>query len=75
MDFSLATWNINSVRLRIGLVERFLTEHQPDVLCLQETKCPNDQFPEKAFRAMGYDPDRGGGQEDPHPQSLCPGRR
>lgn len=54
MDFSLATWNINSVRLRIGLVERFLTEHQPDVLCLQETKCPNDQFPEKAFRAMGY---------------------
>ncbi|MBO0662272.1 exodeoxyribonuclease III [Jiella sp. MQZ9-1] len=55
MLFSLATWNINSVRLRIGLVERLLKAHQPDVLCLQETKCPNDQFPEKAFREMGYE--------------------
>ena len=37
MTFSIATWNINSVRLRIGLVVRYLLEHQPDVLCLQET--------------------------------------
>jgi len=36
MPFKIATWNINSVRLRIGLVEQFLEEHQPDVLCLQE---------------------------------------
>ncbi|MEX6505015.1 exodeoxyribonuclease III [Jiella sp. M17.18] len=55
MPFSIATWNINSVRLRIGLVERFLEEEAPDVLCLQETKCTNDQFPEKAFRALGYE--------------------
>ena len=34
MPFSIATWNINSVRLRMPLVERFLLEHQPDVLCL-----------------------------------------
>ena len=50
----IATWNINSVRLRIGLVERFLAEEAPDVLCLQEIKCLNDQFPRKAFEAAGY---------------------
>ena len=50
----ITTWNINSVRLRIGLVERFLAEHAPDVLCLQEIKCLNDQFPYKAFAAAGY---------------------
>ena len=54
MTFSLATWNINSVRLRIGLVERFLAERQPDVLCLQETKCPDADFPLAAFHAAGY---------------------
>lgn len=51
---SIATWNINSVRLRIDLVARFLTEHGPDVLCLQETKCPNDVFPTAAFDKLGY---------------------
>ena len=50
----IATWNINSVRLRIGLVERFLADEAPDVLCLQETKCTNDQFPAKAFARAGY---------------------
>lgn len=54
VSFSLTTWNINSVRLRIDQVIRFLGEHEPDVLCLQETKCPNDQFPLAAFRALGY---------------------
>ncbi|SKA26156.1 exodeoxyribonuclease III [Consotaella salsifontis] len=54
MTFSIATWNINSVRLRLPLVERFLTENRPDVLCLQETKCPNELFPEAAFHALGY---------------------
>ena len=52
--FKVATWNINSVRLRIGLVEKFLKEHKPDVLCLQEIKCHNDVFPEKAFKKAGY---------------------
>ena len=51
---TIATWNINSVRLRIGLVERFLTEYAPDILCLQETKCPNDRFPRDAFERLGY---------------------
>ncbi len=50
----ITTWNINSVRLRIDLVLRFLAEHEPDVLCLQEIKCRDDQFPAKAFAAAGY---------------------
>jgi exodeoxyribonuclease-3 len=54
LRFSLATWNINSVRLRIDLVTRYLGEHQPDVLCLQETKCPDANFPLAAFREAGY---------------------
>jgi len=54
MRLKLATWNINSVRLRIGLVERFLNEQAPDVLCLQETKVQNDAFPTKMFNSLGY---------------------
>ena len=50
----IATWNINSVRLRIGQVTRFLAEAQPHVLCLQEIKCRNGEFPEKAFKEAGY---------------------
>jgi exodeoxyribonuclease-3 len=55
MAFSIATWNINSVRLRMPLVERFLLEYAPDVLSLQETKCANDVFPAAAFRKLGYE--------------------
>jgi exodeoxyribonuclease-3 len=43
------------VRLRIGLVSRLLREQRPDVLCLQETKCPDASFPIKAFRRAGYE--------------------
>ncbi|MDE1916268.1 MAG: exodeoxyribonuclease III [Sphingomonadales bacterium] len=51
---TIATWNINSVRLRMPLVERFLTEHAPDVLCLQEIKTVEELFPHEAFEALGY---------------------
>ncbi len=54
MRFRLATWNINSVRLRIELVERFVRAHEPDILCLQEIKCQEDQFPRAAFEALGF---------------------
>jgi exodeoxyribonuclease-3 len=54
MSLTVATWNINSVRLRIGNVKRFVKLRQPDVLCLQETKCPDELFPHKAFEQMGY---------------------
>ncbi len=50
----IATWNINSVRLRIEMVCRFLAEAKPDVLCLQEIKCRDGEFPSKAFRDAGY---------------------
>jgi exodeoxyribonuclease III len=51
---TVTTWNINSVRLRIELVARFLKAVRPDVLCLQETKCPDDRFPRKRMRRLGY---------------------
>jgi exodeoxyribonuclease-3 len=54
MPFTLATWNINSVRLREGLVARLLTEEAPDILCLQECKAPVDKIPLAAFQALGY---------------------
>lgn len=54
MPFTLATWNINSVRLREALVARLLAEEQPDVLCLQECKSPVEKIPVDQFRALGY---------------------
>lgn len=50
----IATWNINSVRLRIGTVCRFLDEAKPDVLCLQEIKCRDGEFPANGFKNAGY---------------------
>lgn len=55
MPLTLATWNINSLRLRLPLVRRFVEEYQPDILCLQETKCPDGQFPLADIRAFGYE--------------------
>lgn len=54
MTLRLATWNINSVRLRIDLVGRLIDELRPDILCLQETKTPNELFPRDACEARGY---------------------
>jgi len=50
----IATWNINSVRLRAPQVERFLAEQAPDVLCLQEIKCAEHLFPHDVFEKAGY---------------------
>src|SRR6187455_295768 len=55
MSLKITTWNINSVRLRIDLVAGFLKSAQPDILCLQETKCPDDAFPLKRFKRLGYE--------------------
>jgi len=54
MPLKITTWNINSVRLRIDLVAKFLKSARPDLLCLQETKCPDDAFPLKRFARLGY---------------------
>ncbi|MBT5107319.1 MAG: exodeoxyribonuclease III [Rhodospirillaceae bacterium] len=50
----LATWNINSIRLRIDLLKRLTEEQSPDVICLQETKVVDDLFPADAVKALGY---------------------
>ena len=50
----LVTWNINSIRLRIDNVRRLVTEWAPDVLCLQETKTPDQHFPREAIEVLGY---------------------
>lgn len=50
----IATWNINSVRLRAGLVQRLIKDEDPDIICLQETKTPDEFFPGEAFAAHGY---------------------
>jgi exodeoxyribonuclease-3 len=51
----ITTWNINSVRLRMPIVAHFLKAHAPDVLCLQETKCRDAEFPASLFHELGYD--------------------
>jgi exodeoxyribonuclease-3 len=55
MKITVTTWNINSVRFRINLVAKFVNAARPDILCLQETKCPDDSFPIKRFRRLGYE--------------------
>ncbi|WP_375628723.1 MULTISPECIES: exodeoxyribonuclease III [unclassified Bartonella] len=54
MFFRIATWNINSIRLRLAQVFQYLNLFSADVLCLQETKCPDALFPVEAFEAAGY---------------------
>ena len=54
MPITIATWNINSVRLREPIVCKLLAEEAPDILCLQECKSPVDKIPTEAFAALGY---------------------
>ncbi|UCF51551.1 MAG: exodeoxyribonuclease III [Bradyrhizobium sp.] len=54
MALTIATWNINSVRLRAGLVADFLAAEAPDILCLQETKSPVEKIPFEVFAEIGY---------------------
>ena len=53
MRLRLCTWNVNSVRLRAEQVARFVREQAPDVLCMQEIKCREGEFPTAAFADMG----------------------
>ena len=50
----IASWNINSLRKRQDRLLEWLTATHPDIVCLQETKCTDEQFPELALRAAGY---------------------
>lgn len=52
--FKIATWNVNSLRVRLSHVQEWLAANQPDVLALQETKLINEDFPFEALQAAGY---------------------
>ena len=54
MRLRIASWNVNSVRLRAQHIERFAREHSPDVLCLQEIKCEDGAFPVQALADAGF---------------------
>ena len=51
----IATWNVNSLKARLGRVQRWLEMFEPDVLCLQETKLADEAFPAMTFEALGYE--------------------
>jgi exodeoxyribonuclease-3 len=51
----IATYNVNGINGRLPVLLRWLTEAQPDVVCLQELKAPQEKFPEEAIRDLGYD--------------------
>lgn len=51
----LATWNVNSISVRIPHIVSWLSQHQPDVLCIQETKVEDAKFPIDKFKEIGYD--------------------
>ena len=51
----LATWNVNSIRAREARLIRWLQNHQPDALCLQELKVDTESFPFDAVRRVGYE--------------------
>jgi exodeoxyribonuclease-3 len=50
----IATWNVNSIKQRMDNVVAWLSARQPELVCLQETKCPDDAFPREAFESLGY---------------------
>jgi exodeoxyribonuclease-3 len=50
----ISTWNVNSVRQRLDNLVAWLKEREPDVVCLQETKCTDDAFPREPIEALGY---------------------
>lgn len=51
----IATYNVNGINGRLPVLLRWLAEAQPDVVCLQELKAPDEKFPEKAIRDVGYE--------------------
>src|SRR6478752_2848040 len=50
----IATWNVNSIKQRTENLAAWLRERQPDIVCLQETKCVDEGFPREPFEALGY---------------------
>lgn len=52
--FKLATWNVNSIRIRLGLLQKLIEAENPDIICLQEVKAKREDFPFAEIEAMGY---------------------
>jgi len=50
----IATWNVNSLTVRLGQVEAWIKKEKPDLLLLQETKQENIKFPHEALNVLGY---------------------
>jgi exodeoxyribonuclease-3 len=50
----IATWNVNSIKQRLDNTVAWLAARQPDIVCLQETKCVDEAFPREAFEGLGY---------------------
>ena len=71
MRLRIASWNINSVRLRAEQVQRFVAEQQPDVVCLQEIKCREGEFPLNAFVEAGLPHVRIAGQKGWHGVAIA----
>jgi exodeoxyribonuclease-3 len=53
-ELSICTWNVNSIRKRLDHVSEYLAEHEPDIVCLQETKVEDALFPKGPFLELGY---------------------
>ncbi len=53
-ELSICTWNVNSIRARLDHVTMYLAEHEPDIVCLQETKVEDALFPKVPFLELGY---------------------
>ncbi len=71
MRLRIASWNINSVRLRAEQVARFVAEQAPDVVCLQEIKCREAEFPVAAFAEAGFPHLRIAGQKGWHGVAIA----
>ena len=53
-NFRLATWNVNSIRIRLDLLKKLVETKSPDILCLQEIKAKPEDFPYAEVKALGY---------------------
>ncbi len=71
MRLRICTWNVNSVRLRAEQAARFVAEQAPDVLCMQEIKCQEAEFPTQAFIDMGLPHIKISGQKGWHGVAIA----
>lgn len=52
----VASWNVNGIRPRLPIMERWIQNISPDILCIQEIRCPEKSFPAEDIKRMGYVP-------------------